>query len=101
MDINFKLKVPLINILTTIFSSLKSSDNIIFTKYNNNISSALIITPPNLPIFKELIDSYMNNKMVSLIDLINKYNYNDNIKLSIDNNYITNIQTHEKYITIN
>ena len=101
MDINFKLKVPLINILTTIFSSLKSSDNIIFTKYNNKISSALIITPPNLPIFKELIDSYMNNNVITLTDLINKYNYNDNIKLSIDNNYIKNIQTHEKYITIN
>jgi mannosyltransferase OCH1-like enzyme len=101
MDINFKLKVPLINILTTMFSSLKSSDNIIFTKYNNKISSALIITPPHLPIFKELIDSYMNNNVVSLIDLINKYNYNDNIKLYMDNNYIKNIETHEKYITIN
>lgn len=101
MDINFKLKVPLINIITTIFSSLKSSDNIIFTKSNNKISSALIITPPNLPIFKELIDSYMNNNVVTLTDLINKYNYNDNIKLSMDNNYIKNIDTREKYILIN
>jgi len=101
IDINFKLKVPLINILTTIFSSLKSSDNIIFTKYNNKISSALIITPPHLPIFNELIDSYMNNNVVSLIDLINKYNYNNNIKLYMDNNYIKNIETHEKYISIN
>jgi mannosyltransferase OCH1-like enzyme len=101
MDINLSLNIKVLDIFTNIMLSIPQNNNIIFTSNNNLISNKLIIAPPRLPIFKEIIDSYQNNTIVSLSNLINKYNYHDNIKLYIDNNYIKNIDTDEIYLTIN
>jgi len=88
MDMNLILPNSLINIITPIFATLETKNNVIFTKNNNLISNKLFIAPPNLPIFKELIDSYMNNQKLNISNLINKYNYKNNIKLYIEGNSI-------------
>ena len=101
MDINFKFKKSLLDIITPIMTKLQDNNNIIFTKNINMISNKLIISPPGLPIYKELIKSYIDNKIVTLSNLIDKYNYNDNVKLYFDNNSIKYIDTNEIIIYIN
>ena len=95
IDINLKINDPLINIITSEIS--KNQDTMLFTKNNNSISNKVIIVPPGLPIFKDLIYSYINNKNNSLMDLISKYKYNYSIKLytekSENNIYIKHILT--------
>ena len=93
MDVNLSLNIHL--------SKIMLNNNIVFTKNKNIISNKFIIAPPNLHIFKEIIDSYLDNNPVTLSSLINKYNYNDNVKLYIDNNHIKNIDNNKIYININ
>jgi len=87
MNMNLKTTDSLINII----NSLKSDDAIIFTQNDKTISTAVIMVPPNLPIFKELIDSYLNNEIKTLTELIPKYNYN--IILYLNDNIIMNTIT--------
>jgi len=101
MDINFKLKKSLLDIITPIMANLQQNNNIIFTKNINMISNKLIISPPGLSIYKELIDSYINNKIITLSNLIDKYDYNDNVKLCFDKNSIKYIDTNEIIIYVN
>ena len=82
MDINLELKEELIDIITPMLSA--SNTNVIFTKNNEYISNKLIIASPKLPIFKELINSYLNNNIVPLTHLISKYMYYNNVKLYVD-----------------
>ena len=100
MDINLELNYKLMDIITPIFTSLPKDNNIIFTMNDNLISNKLIISPPGLPIFKELIDSYLNNNIETLTSLINKYNYKNNIKLYVDDKYIKSIDNDKIYIII-
>jgi len=101
MDINLGLKDKLINLISPMLKSLPENNNVIFTKNNNSIAHKLIIAPPGLPIFKELIDSFINNNIVTLNNLIKKYNYEDNIKFYIDDNYIKSVDTNEICFQIN
>lgn len=92
MDINLELKEKILNIISPIFKLSPTKNTIIFTKDTTYISNKLIITEPGLPIFKELIDSYINNNIVTLTNLIDTYGYNNNIYLYVDDdNYIKNI----------
>jgi mannosyltransferase OCH1-like enzyme len=100
MDFNLELKEKLIDIITPLLPSLLKNNNVIFTKNNNLISNKFIISQPGLPIFRELIDSYLNNNIVKLTSLINKYNYDNNIKLYVDDKSIKNIETNEICIYI-
>lgn len=101
MDINCRLQMPILDIITPIMTKLQKNNNILFTMNNNNISNKLIIAPPNLPIFKDLIDSYVNHNNLSLSNLVNKYNYNDNIQFYVDNTIIKKIDTNDIIISIN
>ena len=91
IDINLKINSTLLNIITSEISD--DADTVIFTKNKNLISTKLLIVPPGLPIFKELINSYLINENKSLSDLIVKYNYMNNIKFYIDGNKIRNVLT--------
>jgi mannosyltransferase OCH1-like enzyme len=86
MDINLEINGELINIISQLL--LSNNNNLILTKYKNYISNKLIIASKGLPIFKQLIDSYLNNNILSLTELINNYNNNNNIKFYIDKNTI-------------
>jgi len=100
MDINLELKEKILNIIGPILKSSSVKNTIIFTKNKNYISNKLIITEPELPIFRELIDSYLNNNIVTLTSLIDKYDYNNNVYLYVDDDNIKNINNDEIYISI-
>jgi mannosyltransferase OCH1-like enzyme len=88
IDFNLRINDALINILNL----LQSNNIIMFTINNKIISTNVIIAPPELPIFKELIESYLDNKIKTLSDLITKYNYEDNVIFYInDSNIINNV----------
>ena len=91
MDINLEINGELINIISQLL--LSNNNNLILTKYKNYISNKLIIASKGLPIFKQLIDSYLNNNILSLTELINNYNNNNNIKFYIDKNTIKLIKS--------
>lgn len=101
LDINISIKHNLITTITPALSELPINNNIILTKNKNLISNKLIIAPPNLPIFKELIDSYLSNHVDTLSSLIEKYNYKNNIKFYVGDGYIKNINTNEIDFIIN
>lgn len=89
ININFKLKKPLLDII----SNFKSTP--IFTKQGDSISNKFIVAKPGEPIFKELIDSYYTDTKKTLTSLVLE-NYSDNIEFIIDDEYnIKNIKTNE------
>lgn len=81
--------VPLVNVIN-------DSNSIILSKEKNKVSDKFIIAVPQLKIFKDLINSYRNNKILKLNDLVIKYNYNNNIILHNDRIRITHIKTNQE-----
>jgi mannosyltransferase OCH1-like enzyme len=91
MNINLKLKKPLLDIIKYTNSKL------VFTQQGKYISNKFIIAKPEEPIFKELIDSYYTESIKTLSSIVFE-NYSDNIKLYVDEEYmIKNIKTDDIY----
>jgi mannosyltransferase OCH1-like enzyme len=88
MDINLESIEPLLNVLSI------TSKNLLFTIEDNKISNKFISSPPELPMFKELIDSYYTNNIQTLNYSVLTY-HSDNIKFHIDNNTIKLINSDE------
>ena len=89
MENNLINNVPLVNVIN-------DSNSIILSKEENKVSGKFIIAVPQLKIFKDLIDSYRGNKILTLNDLVSKYNYNKNIILYDDGIHITNINNKQE-----
>ena len=74
LDIKYNIKKPLVEYI--------SSHPIIFIEGDTSFISA----PPNLDIFKLMIDSYVNKLPTSFNNLLIDFNYNEYNTLHIDNN---------------
>lgn len=72
LDTKYTIKKPLVEYIAT--------HPMIF------IDTSFIAVPPNLDIFKLMIDGYVNNLPPSFENLMNDFNYNKYISLQNDNN---------------
>lgn len=73
LDTKYNIKKPLVEYI--------SSHPIIFID-----NASFISVPPNLDIFKLMIDSYVNKLPTSFNNLMNDFNYSEYITLHVDNN---------------
>jgi len=81
---------------TPFVNIINDSDSIILSKNKNKTSDKFIIAVPQLKIFKDLIDSYRGNKILTLNNLVSKYNYDKNIILYDNEINITNIKNNQE-----
>jgi mannosyltransferase OCH1-like enzyme len=73
LDTKYTIKKPLVEYIAT--------HPIIF-----NGDTSFIAVPPNLDIFKLMIDGYVNKLLISFTNIITDLNYNKYITLQNDNN---------------